>query len=85
MYTFEVRVVPNAKKEHIKIENGALKLYIRKPALDGRANKEVVLYFSKIFGISKSDITIVSGEKNRNKRISANVSEADFKALCDRI
>jgi uncharacterized protein (TIGR00251 family) len=65
-----LKVVPNAKKtEAAGVENGALKLRLAALPIEGRANNELISFFSKSFKISKSDIEILSGELGRNKRI----------------
>jgi len=77
---FAVRVIPRASKSEIVGEHdGALKIRICSPPVDGAANAEMVRLFAKYFGVSKSDIEIVSGETTKNKRIKiANVSISRF-------
>ena len=78
--TFDVRVVPRASKNEIVGEHdGALKVRIASPPVDGAANAELIRLFAKKFGVSKSDITILSGESSKNKRIKiANLSQLSF-------
>ena len=65
-----LKVIPNAKKtEAVGVENGALKLRLAALPIEGRANNELISFFSKSFKISKSDIEILSGELGRSKRI----------------
>lgn len=65
-----IKVVPNAKKtEAVGVENNALKLRLAALPIDGRANSELIAFFSKSFKIPKSDIEILSGELGRSKRI----------------
>lgn len=67
--SFEIRVIPRAKKELIKEENGKLKVYVTSPAQDGRANEAVVDLLAQHFKTKKSCVKIVKGTKSRNKII----------------
>ncbi len=65
-----VKVIPNSKKNKIgDIYNNRLKLYISAPPVDNKANKEIINFLRKLLKVSKSDITITSGEKSHNKNI----------------
>jgi uncharacterized protein (TIGR00251 family) len=81
-YSFTVRVVPRASRsEVVGIHDGVLKLRIASAPVDGAANREVITILAKHFGVSKSDISIVSGETSKNKRIKiANLSESSYEA-----
>ncbi|MCK4249502.1 MAG: DUF167 domain-containing protein [Candidatus Omnitrophica bacterium] len=50
-------------------EDGSLKVYVRSPAVEGKANKEMLELLSKKFDVPKTLIKIVSGHNNRNKII----------------
>ncbi len=77
---FTVRVVPRASKSGIIGEHdGALRVRIASPPVDGAANTELIKLLAKRFHVSKSDIEIVSGETSKNKRIKiANLSILKF-------
>lgn len=65
-----IKVIPNAKKtEAVGVENDALKIRLSALPIEGRANEELVAFFSKNFKIAKSDVDIISGELGRNKRV----------------
>lgn len=67
---FSIRVIPRASKSEIVGEHdGALKVRICSPPVDGAANAEVIKLFAKHFGVSKSSVLIVSGETSKSKRI----------------
>ena len=78
--TFPIRVVPRASRsEIVGIHDGALKIRIASPPVDGAANAEIVRFLAKTFGVSKSDIFIISGETSKNKRIKVeNLSKSSF-------
>ncbi|MCB2184342.1 MAG: YggU family protein [Desulfobulbaceae bacterium] len=45
-----------------------MKLAITAPPVDGKANKAVVSFLAKFFGVAKSSITLKSGMQSRHKR-----------------
>ncbi|MFC1613580.1 DUF167 domain-containing protein [Patescibacteria group bacterium] len=71
-----IKVIPRAKKnEVIKLENGNYKARLTSAPVDGKANQALIKMLSKYFGVGKSEIRIVRGEKGREKtiRIERNV------------
>jgi uncharacterized protein (TIGR00251 family) len=68
--TFKIRAQPRAAKSEIVGEyNGALKVRIAAPPVDGKANDECKKFFSKLFCLSSSDVEIVAGDSSRDKII----------------
>lgn len=68
--SFYVRVVPRASRtEMVKGEDRTPRLRITAPPVDGEANEEIIRFFSKMFGVSKSAVEIVSGHRSKMKRI----------------
>ena len=62
-------IQPNASKTEIVGEhNGALKIKVKAPPVDGKANEEVIRFLSKKLDIPKSKIQLVSGQTSRHKR-----------------
>jgi uncharacterized protein (TIGR00251 family) len=51
------------------IHDGALKLRLTTPPVDGKANKAVIAFFSKILKVPKSALVLTSGLKNRRKQL----------------
>jgi uncharacterized protein (TIGR00251 family) len=71
--SFGVRVVPRASRTEIVGEHdGALKIRIAAPPVDGAANAELIKCLAKAFSVSRSDIQIISGETSTNKRVLIN-------------
>ncbi|MBS3170989.1 DUF167 domain-containing protein [Candidatus Woesearchaeota archaeon] len=62
-----IKVVPNAKNNSIIKENNLLKVYVKKPAIDNKANKEIIELLGKFFEVKKKNVKIIKGEKSRNK------------------
>jgi len=66
--TFEVKVHPRAKKNAITGELGdALKLSLTAPPVEGKANEACIEFFANLLKVSRSSVTIASGETSRNK------------------
>ena len=66
-----IKVVPNAREQKIQLEpSGQLKLYIKSPPVDGKANEELIAFFSKVLKIPKKSLVILSGLTTRIKRIA---------------
>ncbi|WP_054841071.1 DUF167 family protein [Thermococcus peptonophilus] len=62
-----IYVQPKAKKnavEEVDEWRGRLKVRIAAPPVEGKANKEVVKFFSKLLG---GEVSIVRGETSREK------------------
>ena len=67
---FSVRVVPRASKSEIVGEiDGALKVRLCSPPVDGAANAELIKMLAREFGVSRGRVEIVSGQNSRTKRI----------------
>ncbi len=68
--SFAVRLQPRAKKTAIIGEmDGALKLSVTDPPIEGRANEALVRFIADLLKVSRSSVTIAAGESNRNKVI----------------
>lgn len=62
-------IQPKASKNSFCGRHGdELKLAITAPPVDGKANKTVIAYLAKFFGVPKSFITIKNGQQSRHKR-----------------
>lgn len=65
---FSVKVVPKSSKNEMSVqEDGTIRLKINAPPVDGKANQACVKYLAGLFGVSKSSVTLVSGQKGRLK------------------
>lgn len=66
-----LRIVPNAKRSEVVGPHGeAIKLKIAAPALEGRANEELVEFLAGKLGVPRRCVTLVSGEKSRDKVVA---------------
>ncbi len=66
----KLRVVPNAPKSEIVGsygDDGALKVKLKAPPVDGKANAELIEFLAKTYKVQKGKIAIISGHTCRNK------------------
>jgi len=69
MTKINIRVIPRAKKNLVKIEPDRLKVYLTAPPQDGKANKLLVEVLAEHFQVKKKQVVIVRGEKSQDKVI----------------
>jgi len=66
--TFEVRVAPRASRNRVVgIQDGALKVALTAPPVDGAANEALKKLLAKALGVAKSDVEILRGDRARIK------------------
>lgn len=66
-----LKVQPRAKKDEIVgLQGELIKVRIKAPPVDGKANAYLLKFMAKTFGVSQSRIKLVRGESNREKCIS---------------
>lgn len=65
----KIRIVPSAHKNEIVGETagGALKIKVKAPPVDGKANEELIKFLGKELGVARDQIEIVKGERCRSK------------------
>ena len=67
---FSVRVSPRVSKDEIAGEmGGALRVRLRAPAVEDRANEALVEFLAELLITPKSAVRILSGERSRTKRV----------------
>jgi uncharacterized protein (TIGR00251 family) len=67
---FPVRVQPRASKDEIAgVMDGALKVRLRAPAVENRANEALCEYLAELLKTPKAAVRILSGHRSRNKRV----------------
>lgn len=68
--TLDVRVVPRASRtEIVGSHDGALKIRIAAPPVDGAANEELIRLLAKSFSVPRSAVTITGGSTSKQKRV----------------
>jgi uncharacterized protein (TIGR00251 family) len=63
----KIKVIPNAKQNKLVEEPGRLKVYLKAPPVDGKANLALVEFLAGHFRVKRSAIKIVRGETGREK------------------
>lgn len=64
----KIRVIPNATKTGFTgFREDELVLRLNAPAVEGKANKAAADFLAQYFGVPRSAVSIVSGEKSRHK------------------
>jgi uncharacterized protein len=67
---FSVRVIPRGSRTEIVGEyDGAMKVKLCSPPVDGAANTELIKLFAKALGVPRSAIEITAGETSKTKRL----------------
>ena len=67
-----MRVIPRAKRFRIEQSSDVLKVYITEPAVGGKANKKLIEVLAGYFNIRKYNLTIIKGQKQKNKVVEIN-------------
>jgi len=66
--TLKIRVIPNARKtEFSGYRDDELVLRLNAPAVEGKANKAALEFVSEYFGVTRSAVMLLRGERSRHK------------------
>ena len=77
-----VHVKPNAKSDSITVaENNVLHIRIRETPVDGKANRYLLNYLSRIFKVTKSSIAISKGLHTSHKTLTINADDEYIKRI----
>ena len=68
-YLLNVKVIPNSKTQKIEVTENEIVINLMSQPRKGEANKELIKLLSKTLKIPKSEISIIKGEKSRQKII----------------
>ena len=67
----EIRVQPRASHDEIAGARGErLKIRLTAPPVDGKANSQLLKFLATLFGVRRNQVTLISGARNRDKRIA---------------
>ena len=83
----KIKAVPNSSKNEIcGLYDNALKVKIKAPAVENKANEELIKFLSKLLKLPKSSITLKSGETAKLKTIYISGCTIDkFNNVCANI
>ena len=80
----DIKVVPRSGKIGCKLEGERLKCYLKSPPEKGKANAELIKFLAKTVGIPTAQVSIVSGQTARTKRIRIE-APITFDILCEKL
>ena len=83
----KIKAVPNSSKNEIcGLFDDALKVKIKAPAVENKANEELVKFFAKLLKVPKSSVILKSGGTSKLKTICIENCTIDkFKQVCGNI
>ncbi len=66
--TVKVKVLPRSSRNSIDgAENGEWKVKLTAPPVDGAANTALIHYLAEVLDVPRRNVTIISGQRSRNK------------------
>jgi uncharacterized protein (TIGR00251 family) len=66
-----VRVQPRASRNALVVErDGRIRVALTAPPVEGAANEALRAFLAETFGVSRSAVTVVRGDKSREKTVS---------------
>lgn len=81
--SFEVLIQPGSSKDEIAgFHDGKLKIKISAPPARGKANKRLIEFISRLFGVAKSNVDIIKGKSSRLKTMKVyGISEEAYNSF----
>ena len=79
-----IKATPNSSKNEIcGLYDGALKVKIKAPAVENKANEELVKFFAKTLKLPKSSVSLKTGGTSKLKSLYIENCTIDkFKSVC---
>jgi uncharacterized protein (TIGR00251 family) len=65
----QIKVKPNSRTEEVGREGDNFIVKVKEPPKEGRANEAIIRLLAQHFGVSQSQVRIISGVKSKNKVI----------------
>ena len=66
----DIKVIPRAGRTSLAgMRDGAVLIRLAAAPVDGAANSELIDFLSNLLDVPKRNVTIISGEKSRQKRV----------------
>jgi TIGR00251 family protein len=73
-----IHAQPGAKRTEVAgLHGDALKIRVKAPALEDRANEALAEFIAERLGVARRDVTLVSGARSREKRFAVRGAEVD--------
>lgn len=81
-----IRAQPGARREGVAgAWNGHLRLALRAPALEGRANEALLALLARLFEVRASSIELLQGATSRSKRVRLPLAPDETRARLGRL
>jgi uncharacterized protein len=73
---YRIKVIPNQAVAEVRnvMEDGTIKIALSSAPEKGKANKELILFVSKLLGVGKESIKLTSGVTSRLKVITVDLN-----------
>ncbi len=66
-----LHIQPGAKRtEVVGLHGDALKIRLAAPPVDGKANEALIAFIAEAVGITRAEVSLVSGQSSRRKRVA---------------
>ena len=79
-------IKPNSKIDKASVHaDGSLRIKIKAPPVDGKANEYLIGYLAEIFDLPKKNIQIISGFTGSHKRINIVEEDEKIKAILQKL
>ncbi len=72
-----LKIKPNQRFDRIEKSGSDWLIRLKAPAIDGKANEQLIKYLSELLGLPKSKIVLKKGQSSRIKCIEID-AETDF-------
>jgi uncharacterized protein (TIGR00251 family) len=70
----DLAVIPNARRsEWAGLHDGALRLRLAAPPVDGAANQALLRWLAKDLGVRQANLMLISGQGTRRKRVAVTI------------
>lgn len=80
-----VQVVPNASKTTLAgLHDGALRVRLMAPPIEGRANAALLQWLAESLGLPRRSARLIAGDTARRKRVQLDCEAAAVRAWLDR-
>ena len=77
-WILRVHAQPGARRTEVAgLHGDSLKVRVRDPAIDDRANEALARFLADALGVARRDVVLASGARSREKRFEVRDARAD--------
>lgn len=78
-----LRVTPHAARDELTLDGAVVRVRVAAPPVEGAANDAVIALLARRLHLPRSSITLVRGERNRDKLVAIKrLTAAEFRERC---